>query len=353
MKIKRRRTRRLFIGNVPVGGSSPIAVQSMTKTDTRDIRATLRQIRALSNAGCEIVRLAVPDMEAARVLGKIKQASPIPIIADIHFDWRLAVEAVRQGVHGLRINPGNIGAEWKLKEVVSALKDRGIPVRVGVNAGSVPKDLLKKYGHPTADALVSAGERQIAMLNKMGYDTIKVSLKASNVPSTVAAYRAFSKKHDYPLHIGISEAGPLFPGLVKSSVGLGLLLAGGIGDTIRVSLTDSPAHEVRAAYEILKSLGLRKRGPEITSCPTCGRCRVDLRALVKQAEKRLKAIGAPVKVAIMGCAVNGPGEAKEADIGIAAGRGMGVLFKAGKPLRNLRADALLDALMDEIKRTWK
>jgi len=353
MKIKRRRTRRLLVGNVPVGGGSPVAVQSMTKTDTRDVKATLRQIRALAGAGCEIVRLAVPDAEAALALGKIKRASPIPIIADIHFDWRLAVEAVRQGAHGLRINPGNIGAEWKLKEVVSALKERGIPVRVGVNAGSVPKDLLKKYGHPSAGALVSAGERQIAMLNKLGYDNIKVSLKASNVPSTVAAYRAFSKRHDYPLHIGITEAGPLFPGLVKSSVGLGILLAEGIGDTIRVSLTDSPAHEVRAAYEILKSLGLRKRGPEITSCPTCGRCSVDLRALVKQAEKRLKAVNAPIRVAIMGCAVNGPGEAKEADIGIAAGKGAGVLFKAGRPLRNLKADALLDALMDEIKRTWK
>ncbi len=355
MAIKRARTKKIFVGDVPVGGGSPVTVQSMTKTDTRDFKATSSQIRALARAGCEIIRVAVPDMEAARALGRITRSSPIPVIADIHFDWRLALEAMRQGVHGLRINPGNIGAKWKLKEVVAGLKEKGIPLRVGVNAGSLEKDLLRKYGHPTPLALVESAERHIAMLDEMGFSAnIKVSLKASNVPSTVEAYRLFSKRHSYPLHVGISEAGPLFSGMIKSSVGMGILLGEGIGDTIRVSLTAAPLKEVKTAYEILKSLNLRQRGPEMISCPTCGRCGINLRALAGRVEKRIAHMKSPFKVAVMGCIVNGPGEAREADVGIAAGKGMGLIFKEGMILRKVKEKDLLDELMKEIgKAGWK
>jgi (E)-4-hydroxy-3-methylbut-2-enyl-diphosphate synthase len=349
MTPKRKKTRKIYVGNVPVGGGSPVSVQSMTKTDTRNISATVRQIRALERAGCEIIRLAVPDMDAAKALGKIKKAVNIPVVADIHFNWRLALEAIRQGVDGLRINPGNIGAKWKIKEVVDALKDKNIPVRVGVNAGSLEKDLLRKYKHPTPEALVESAMRHIALLEEMDYRNIKVSLKASGVMATVSAYRLFSEKCDYPLHIGISEAGPQFSGTIKSSVGLGVLLWEGIGDTIRVSLTAPPVKEVRVAYEILRSLGLRKRGVEIISCPTCGRCQVNLKQLVSDAEKRLKDIEKPLTVAVMGCAVNGPGEAREADFGIAAGKGMGVIFKKGKIVGKAKENKLIDSLMKEIK----
>jgi (E)-4-hydroxy-3-methylbut-2-enyl-diphosphate synthase len=348
MKPKRKRTRRIYVGSVPVGGGSPIAVQSMTKTDTRDVSATVRQIRSLERAGCEIIRLAVPDREAARCLGKIKRSVSIPVVADIHFDWRLALEAARQGVDGLRINPGNIGAGWKVREVVEALKDRGMPLRIGVNAGSLEKDLRKKYGHPVPEALVESAARQIDLLEGMGYGTIKVSLKASDVLSTVSAYRAFSRKYRYPLHIGISEAGPLFQGLVKSSVGLGLLLSEGIGDTVRVSLTERPEEEVRAAYEILRALRIRERGVDIVSCPTCGRCRVDLKGLVREAQKKLRDIDEPITVAVMGCAVNGPGEAREADFGIASGAGMGLVFKKGKVVAKAKEEKLTDTLLREI-----
>jgi (E)-4-hydroxy-3-methylbut-2-enyl-diphosphate synthase len=350
MDIKRKKTSTVYLGGAPIGGGNPVVVQSMTKTDTCDVRATTRQIRALERAGCEAIRLAVPDMDAAKSLGAIKKKVSIPMIADIHFDWRLALEALKQGIDGLRLNPGNIGAKWKIKEVVEALKDRGVPVRIGVNAGSLEKDLLKKYGHPAPDALVESAVRHIGILDELGYRNVKVSLKASGVPATVDAYRAFSKKHRYPLHVGISEAGPMFQGLIKSGVGLGLLFAEGIGDTVRVSLTENPVHEVRAAYEILGSLGIRRHGANIVSCPTCGRTKVDLRGLAAKVEREIQKISRPITVAVMGCAVNGPGEAREADYGVAAGAGMGLVFKKGKVVANVKEGDLLKALMREIEK---
>jgi (E)-4-hydroxy-3-methylbut-2-enyl-diphosphate synthase len=317
----------------------------MTKTDTRDVKATIRQIRALEREGCEIVRLAVPDRAAAKAIGKIKQSVKIPVIADIHFDWRLALEAINQGVDGLRINPGNIGAKWKVKEVVSALRERKVPLRIGVNAGSLEKDLLKKYGHPVPEALVESALRHVRILEDMDYKNLKVSLKASGVLSTVEAYRLFSKKRRYPLHIGISEAGPEFSGTVKSAVGLGILLNAGIGDTVRVSLTANPVKEVRVAYEILRSLGIRQRGIDLVSCPTCGRCGVDLRSIASEVERKLRGRTEPIKVAVMGCVVNGPGEAREADLGIAAGKGTGLVFKKGRVVARTKEDKLVDTLM--------
>jgi (E)-4-hydroxy-3-methylbut-2-enyl-diphosphate synthase len=348
MTIKRKRTKKIYVGNVPVGGGSPISVQSMTKTDTRDVKATVRQIRALERAGCEIIRTAVPDMDAAKVLGRIIKSVSIPLIADIHFDWRLALEALNQGADGLRINPGNIGAKWKVKEVVSALKDRDVPVRIGVNAGSLEKDLLKKYRHPEPEALVESAQRNIAIFEEMGYNKLKVSLKASSVWTTVEAYKLFAKKHRYPLHVGISEAGPEPQGLIKSSVGLGILLGEGIGDTVRVSLTANPIREVETAYGILRSLGLRERGVDIVSCPTCGRCQVDLKRLVRDVQKRLNEVEKPITVAVMGCAVNGPGEAREADVGIASAKKTGLVFKKGKVVARAKEDRLIDALMKQI-----
>ncbi len=338
----------IHVGDVTIGGGSPISVQSMTKTDTRDARSTARQIRTLAGAGCEIIRIAVPDMEAALALGRIRKSSPIPVIADIHFDWRLALEALSQGVDGLRINPGNIGARWKVAEVVSAAGDRGVPIRIGVNAGSLSKKLLEKYGHPVPEALVESAAEHIEILESLAFKDIKVSLKASNVPTTVEAYRLFSRRFRYPLHIGISEAGPFFTGIIKSSVGLGIILSEGIGDTMRVSLSADPVEEVRVAYEILKSLGIRERGATIISCPTCGRCEIDIRGLAAKVEDRLRNVDKKVTVAVMGCIVNGPGEAREADIGIAGGKGSGLLFKKGKIVRRLKEKDLLDALMDEI-----
>jgi (E)-4-hydroxy-3-methylbut-2-enyl-diphosphate synthase len=349
----RRMTRTIYVGNVPIGGGNPIVVQSMTKTDTSKVQSTIKQIKSLEESGCEIVRLAVPNINAVNVLGKIKKSVDIPIIADIHFNWRLALGAIKEGVDGLRINPGNIGAQWKIKEVVSAANDRGIPIRIGVNAGSLEKELLKKYGHPTPEALVESAGRHVQMLEDLNFTNIKVSLKASNVLRTVEAYRLFSEKYDYPLHIGISEAGPPSKGIIKSSVGLGILLSEGIGDTIRVSLTAKPEEEVRVAYEILRSLGLRKRGIDIISCPTCGRCKIDLRRLVAKVEKKLKDIHKPATIAVMGCVVNGPGEAKEADFGIAGGKGIGILFKKGKIVKTLREDELLDTLCKEIENLWR
>lgn len=350
MLKKRKKTRLIHVGGVPVGGGFPIAVQSMTKTNTRNVKSTVRQICILEKAGCEIIRIAVPDIDAAMALGKIKTRVGIPVIADIHFDWKLALEALRQGVDGLRINPGNIGARWKVEEVVSSANDKGIPIRIGVNAGSLTKKLLAKYGHPCPEALVESAAEHIEILESLNFRNIKVSLKASNVPTTVEAYRLFSKTFRYPLHIGISEAGPSFTGIIKSSVGLGILLAEGIGDTIRVSLSSDPAEEVRVAYEILKSLGLRERGPNIVSCPTCGRCEIDIRGLASEVETLLKDIEKPITVAVMGCIVNGPGEAREADVGIAGGKGTGLLFKKGKIVKRLKESELLDALMAEIKK---
>jgi (E)-4-hydroxy-3-methylbut-2-enyl-diphosphate synthase len=348
MVKKRKKTRLLNVGPVPVGNASPISVQSMTKTDTRDSKTTARQIRALEKSGCEIIRIAVPDMNAAAALGAIKKAVSIPIIADIHFDWRLALEAVRQGIDGLRINPGNIGARWKIAEVVSAAADKNIPIRIGVNAGSLSKKLLQKYGHPTPEALVESAAEHIEILESLDYREIKVSLKASNVPTTVEAYRLFSRKFRYPLHIGISEAGPSFTGIIKSSVGLGILLSEGIGDTVRVSLSADPLEEVRVAYEILKSLGLREKGATIISCPTCGRCEIDIRGLASKVEDLLKDTDKTLTVAVMGCIVNGPGEAREADIGIAGGKGAGLLFRKGKILKRVKEKELLKELMREI-----
>jgi (E)-4-hydroxy-3-methylbut-2-enyl-diphosphate synthase len=352
-KTARNRTRKLFVGSVPVGGGSPVSVQSMTKTATTDIKSTVRQIKSLEKAGCEIIRIAVPDPDAAKALGLIKRSINIPVIADIHFDWRLALEAVRQGVNGLRINPGNIGARWKVEEVVSAASDKGIPIRIGVNAGSLSKKLLSKHGHPTAGALVESAEEHIAILESLNFRDIKISLKASNVPTTVEAYRLFSKKFRYPLHIGISEAGPSFTGIIKSSVGLGILLSEGIGDTVRVSLSADPAEEVRVAYEILKSLGLRTKGANIISCPTCGRCQIDIRGLASKVETNLKNFNGSLTVAVMGCVVNGPGEAREADIGIAGGKGAGLLFRKGKIIKRVEEKDLLDELMIEIRRKGK
>jgi (E)-4-hydroxy-3-methylbut-2-enyl-diphosphate synthase len=348
----RKRTRTIYVGKVPVGGGSPIVVQSMTKTDTMDVKSTVKQIKSLESSGCEIIRLAVPNMKAAKVLGTIKKSITIPMIADIHFDWRLALEAIQQGVDGLRINPGNIGAKWKVREVVTAAKDKGIPMRIGVNAGSLERELLKKYGHPKPEALVESAERHIQMLEELDFTNLKVSLKGSDVPTTVKAYRLFSEKYDYPLHIGISEAGPPSTGIIKSSVGCGILLSEGIGDTIRVSLTAEPEEEVRVAYEILKSLALRKKGVEIISCPTCGRCGIDLRGLATEVEFRLREIDKPMKIAVMGCVVNGPGEAREADLGIAGGKGIGILFRKGKIIKKIKEKELLDELMNEIS-LWK
>jgi len=346
--IKRKKTRVIHVGQVPIGGGHPIPVQSMTKTDTRNVKATVKQIQSLVLSGCEIIRIAVPDAEAAKALGRIKQLVPIPVIADIHFDWRLALEAIRQGVDGLRINPGNIGAKWKVAEVVSAASDKAVPIRIGVNAGSLSRKLLEKYSHPTPEALLESAEEHINILEGLGFKEIKVSLKASSVLTTVDAYRLFSRRFRYPLHVGISEAGPSFTGMIKSSVGLGILLAEGIGDTMRVSLSADPEEEVRVGYEILKSLGLREKGVNLISCPTCGRCEIDIRGLASKVENRLKDIQKPLTVAVMGCVVNGPGEAREADIGIAGGKGFGLLFKKGKVVRKLDEDELLDALLKEI-----
>lgn len=307
------------------------------------------QIRALAKAGCEIVRVAVPDMEAAEALERIKKASPIPIIADIHFDWRLALEAVRQGVDGLRLNPGNIGARWKVAEVVAAAAGKNVPIRIGVNAGSLDKKLLRKYSRPCPEALVESAAAHISILESLNFRDIKVSLKASNVPTTAESYRLFSRMFRYPLHVGISEAGPSFTGIIKSSVGLGILLSEGIGDTVRVSLSAGPVEEVRVAYEILKSLDLRERGARIVSCPTCGRCQIDIRGLAAKVERRLRDLDKPVTVAVMGCVVNGPGEAREADVGIAGGKGSGLLFRRGEIVRSVGEDELFDALMNEIE----
>lgn len=346
--IHRKKTRKIFVGNLPIGGGSPIIVQSMTKTDTRDIKSTVKQIRSLAVNGCEIIRIAVPDIEAARALSKIKKSVSIPIIADIHFDWRLAIESIQQGVDGLRINPGNIGARWKIAEVVSACSAKNIPIRIGVNAGSLGKKLLKKYGHPSPEALVESAAEHIEILEGLRFRNIKVSLKASNVLTTINAYKLFARSFRYPLHIGISEAGLSFTGIIKSSVGLGILLSEGIGDTIRVSLTADPLEEVRTAYEILKSLGLRKKGADLISCPTCGRCEIDLRGLASKVENRLRGIDKPITVAVMGCVVNGPGEAREADIGIAGGKGSGILFKKGRIIKRLKEKELLKELLREI-----
>lgn len=347
---ERRKTRQLNVGGVLIGGNAPIAVQSMTNTHTDDAEATLAQIRKLAAAGCDIIRCAVPDMAAAEGLKTICKESPIPVIADIHFDYKLALAAIAAGVDGLRLNPGNIGSTEKVRAVVEAAKERNIPIRIGVNAGSLPKDLLEKYGHPTAEALVEAAWRHIHILEDMDYRNIKVSLKAHDVPLTIAAYRLLASQCDYPLHVGITEAGTVNSGIIKSAVGIGALLAEGIGDTIRVSLTGDPVNEVKVAYDILKALGLREYGPTLISCPTCGRTRINLEKLALEVERRLADITEPITVAVMGCVVNGPGEAREADVGLAGGIGEGLIFRKGVILRKVPEDQLVDELFIEIEK---
>ncbi|MBT1071615.1 flavodoxin-dependent (E)-4-hydroxy-3-methylbut-2-enyl-diphosphate synthase [Pelotalea chapellei] len=343
-------TRQIKIGTVRIGGDAPCAVQSMCSTDTRNISATLTQIQGLAVGGCEIIRCAVPDMDAAVTLSKIKNESPIPVIADIHFDYKLALKVLEGGIDGLRLNPGNIGDHWKVAEVVKAASERQVPIRIGVNAGSLEKELLERYGHPTAEAMVESALGHVRILEDLGYQEIKISLKASDVMKTVSAYRLLSTKVDYPLHIGITEAGTLFSGTIKSSVGLGILLSEGIGDTLRVSLTGDVLDEVRVGYEILKSLGLRQRGVNFVSCPTCGRCQINLVQVAETVERRLQGIDKQITVAVMGCAVNGPGEAREADVGIAGGKGEGLLFRHGEIIRKVPEDQLAEALIDEINK---
>ena len=346
--MERRLTRQLEVGKVKVGGTAPIAVQSMTNTKTSDPVATLEQINRLSEAGCDIVRCAVPDMAAAEGLKTIVAESPIPVIADIHFDYKRALAAIEAGVDGLRLNPGNIGGNDRVAAVVEAAKKRNIPIRIGVNAGSLPKDLLEKYGHPTPEALVEAAWRHIRILEEMDYKNIKISLKAHDVPLTLAAYRLMASQCDYPLHVGITEAGTVNSGIIKSAVGIGTLLAEGIGDTIRVSLTGDPVREVKVGFEILKSLGLREYGPTLISCPTCGRTQINLEKLALEVEKRLAEISEPITVAVMGCVVNGPGEAREADVGIAGGINEGLIFRKGEVLKKVAEADIIDELFAEI-----
>ncbi len=348
LNLTRRPTRAIFVGPVQIGGGAPVAVQSMTNTDTRDVGATLGQIQRLAAAGCEIARLAIPDREAVRAFGEIKAESPLPLIADIHFNHRLALAALEAGADAIRINPGNLGGEQKTRLVVDACRQRGVPLRLGVNAGSLEADLLEQYGAPTAPALAASALRWVRQFEDWGFFDFKISLKSSDVLVTVAAYEELSRQTDYPLHLGVTEAGGLIAGTVKSALGIGLLLARGIGDTMRVSLTRDPVEEVRVAYEILRALHLRERGVELISCPTCGRCRIDLFTLAAEAERRLMTVKTPLKVAIMGCVVNGPGEAREADVGIAGGAKTGVLFKKGEQVRQVPEKGLLAALLAEV-----
>ena len=342
-------TRQILVGGVPIGGGAPIAIQSMLNTPTNDVAASLAQIRKLHTAGCQIARLAVHNMEAARAFAEICKESPLPLVADIHFDYKLAIAAAEGGAAKIRINPGNIGGEDRVEAVVNACKARNIPIRIGVNGGSLDKRLLEKYGHPTAEALVESAFEHIALLEKFGFYDTCVSMKSSTVPTMVKAARLFRERCDYPLHIGVTETGPVKMGLMKSAMGIGALLLDGIGDTIRVSLTDDPVEEVYAAKDILKAAGLWKEGVNIISCPTCGRTRIDLISLVNQVDAALKDCEKPLTVAVMGCVVNGPGEAREADIGIAGGDGWGMLFEKGEPVEKLPYEQLLGALLKRIE----
>lgn len=350
---ERRYSRRLLVGGVPVGGGAPISVQSMTKTDTRDVAATRRQIAELAEHGCEIVRVAVPDMEAAEALERIVNGSPTPVVADIHFDHRLALRALQSGVHGLRLNPGNIGDSERVSAVVRAAKERGVPIRIGVNAGSLPPARDPSCGDDTAGRMVEAALGHIRLLEALDFGLIKVSLKAFDVPITVAAYRRMASEVDYPLHLGITEAGTPRTGAVRSAVGIGALLHEGIGDTVRVSLTGPPEDEVAVAYDILAALNLRQRGAVLISCPTCGRTEIDLISLALQVDERLRSVKVPIKVAVMGCMVNGPGEAREADVGLAAGVGKGAIFRRGQVVRTVDESELLPALMAEVEAVAK
>lgn len=337
-------TKQIHVGGVAVGGGAPVSIQSMTNTRTSDVEATLTQIRALASAGCEIVRVAVPDMEAARAVAKIKEHSPLPVVVDIHFDYKLALEAIAAGADKVRINPGNIGGEDRVKAVADACRQRGIPIRIGVNGGSLEKELLAKYGRVCPEAMVESAFGHIRLLNKFDFDDICVSLKSSSVPFTMKAYQIMSQKSDYPLHIGVTEAGTVKMGTLKSAVGIGGLLSLGIGDTMRVSLSADPVEEIYAARDILKAAGIRKDGAELVSCPTCGRTRIDLISMAGEVEERLKSVNKDITVAVMGCIVNGPGEASAADCGIAGGIGEGVLFKKGQIIKKVPQDRLVDEL---------
>ena len=343
-------TRQICVGGVKIGGGEPVVIQSMLNTRTTDVEGSLAQIRALKTAGCQIARLAVPNLEAARGFAAICKESPVPLVADIHFDYKLAIAAAEGGAAKIRINPGNIGGEDRVEAVVKVCKERGIPIRIGVNGGSLDKRLLDKYGHPTAEALVESAFEHIALLEKFGFYDTCVSMKSSTVPTMVKACRLFREKCDYPLHIGVTETGPVRMGLMKSAMGIGALLLDGIGDTIRVSLTDDPVEEIYAAKDILKAAGLRKEGVNIISCPTCGRTRIDLIGLVNRVDEALKDCEKPITVAVMGCVVNGPGEAREADIGIAGGDGWGMLFEKGEQVEKLPYDQLLPALLKRIEK---
>ncbi|MCK8058797.1 MULTISPECIES: flavodoxin-dependent (E)-4-hydroxy-3-methylbut-2-enyl-diphosphate synthase [unclassified Fusibacter] len=347
----RKKTKKIQVGDLFIGGDAPISIQSMTTTYTEDVDKTVEQIKALLIAGCEIVRVAVPTLEAARAIREIKKQVSCPIVADIHFDYRLALAAIEAGVDKVRLNPGNIGSEERIKEVVEALKSKRIPVRIGVNSGSVEKDLLEKYGAPTPEAMVESALRHVRLVEKYGYDQIAISIKSSDVVNTVKAYRLLSEAVDYPLHVGVTEAGTLFQASIKSAMGIGSLLLDGIGDTIRVSVTGDPVQEIRVAKGILASAGVREFGLKIVSCPTCGRCHIGLETLVNEVEAALSHITAPVTIAIMGCAVNGPGEAREADFGIAGGIGEALLFKKGEIIKKIPQESVVDELKKEVE-SW-
>ena len=346
--FERKQTRQIHIGKVAIGGGAPISVQSMCNTKTTDTVATVAQIKALQNAGCDIVRVAVPDMEAAKNLGNIIKEISIPLVADIHFDYKLALEAIEQGISALRLNPGNIGGEEKVRAVVKAAKEAHIPIRIGVNAGSLDKKILAKYGAVTPEALVESAMQHVKILEELDFHDLKISLKAHDVPLTLAAYRLMSRTVDYPLHLGITEAGTVNTGIIKSAVGIGALLSEGIGDTFRISLTGDPVVEVKVANEILKSLGLKEYGPTLVACPTCGRTSIDLPAIAEQVEKKLAGIKDPIDVAVMGCVVNGPGEARGADVGIAGGNGEGLIFRKGEIIRKVPEENLVEELFKEI-----
>ena len=338
-------SRQIHVGKVAIGGGAPVSIQSMTNTPPHDVEATLRQIRELATAGCEIVRVAVPDERAARAIGALKAGSPVPLVADIHFDYRLALISAEQGIDKIRINPGNIGGADRVEAVAKACKERGIPIRIGVNGGSLEKELLEKYGGPTPEAMVESALGHISLLEQFGFEDICVSLKTSSVPTTMQAYQLMAQRYDYPLHLGVTEAGTPTMGILKSAAGIGGLLALGIGDTFRLTLTADPVDEVKAARQLLKAIGLRKEGPELIACPTCGRTQIDLIPMAQQVEKLLESVDKPITVAVMGCVVNGPGEARHADVGLAGGKGEGVLFKHGQIVAKVPEDQLVPELM--------
>ncbi len=344
------KSKKIKIGSLFIGGGESIKIQSMCNTRTADVKSTVAQITALEDAGCEIIRVAVPDMESALAIEKIKKNIHIPLVADIHFDYRLAVAAMKSGVDKIRINPGNIGSEQGIKEVVTLAREMNIPIRIGVNSGSIEKEILEKYSHPTAEGMVESAKKHIDILNKYDFDDIVISLKASSVNLTIDAYRLMSERFGYPLHLGVTEAGTFLGGAVKSAVGIGSLLKDGIGDTIRVSLTDDPVNEIIVAKEILKALDLKSTGARLVSCPTCGRTSIDLIGLAKRVDDYIRDIDLPITVAVMGCVVNGPGEAREADIGIAGGKGEGLLFKKGRIIKKVKEEELFDALKYEIEK---